>query len=180
MIPDHDACRALWEKAGLEEDVIQHVQTVQRLATRMANESQDANVRIVEAAALLHDIGRAFTHTTDHVPQGVAFLQDEGIHEAVVSCVACHMGAGIPQETADAWGWPPDRRYMPETIEEKIVCHADTLTFGTRHGTLEDAVTKFQDRDLEHVARRVQALHEDLEARLRVDLSRLVQQLGET
>lgn len=170
MIPDQDGCRALWSKAALSDPVVRHMETVETLASRIAANVEGADPRIVEAGALLHDVGRAFTHGPDHVPRGVAFLEEEGVGESVVSCVACHMGAGITAQEADALGWPTGRRYMPESLEEKVVCHADNLTFGKRYGSLEDAVTKLRSQGLDGVIPRMRALHAEIEDLVEVDL----------
>lgn len=175
MIPDADACKQLWQEAGLSQDVIDHEEAVHALAKVLAGHAGNlADPSVVQAGALLHDIGRASTHDRDHVPRGVAFLEDQGVDEQVVSCVACHMGAGITEQEAKMWGWPTDRRYMPTSVEEKIVCHADTLTFGTNHGDLRDAIAKFEQQGLDLVSRRAQALHADLEATLGIDIEPVV------
>lgn len=170
VIPDRAGCRALWSKAGLSDPVVRHVETVEALASRIAARVDGVDPRIVQAGALLHDVGRAFTHGPDHVPRGVAFLEEEGLDEEVVSCVACHMGAGITAKEADAFGWPPGRRYMPESLEEKIVCHADNLTFGDRYGPLEDVVTKLRSQGLDDGIPRMRALHAEIEGLVKVDL----------
>lgn len=172
MIPDRDGCQALWSKAGLDEGVVRHVQAVETLASRFAAQVDEADVRVVQAGALLHDIGRAFTHDPDHVPRGVAFLEEEGVNAAVVACVATHMGAGITEAEAQALGWPPGRRYVPESVEEKLVCHADNLTFGEAYGPLQEVLGKLLSQGLEEVVPRMRALHDEVEAMIGGDVER--------
>lgn len=169
MLPERERCLELLEAAGCSEDVRQHVRTVERLASRLAQHHPHADAAVVQAGALLHDVGRGFDHGPQHVPRGLAFLEQEGIDERVVRCVARHMGAGIDAEQAQAWGWPSDRSYEPETIEERIVCHADNLTFGTRYGSLARAQAKLREDGLDDVAEDVAALHDALAQELGVD-----------
>lgn len=169
MLPDRETCLELLEAAGCSPQVIDHVQAVERLASRLAQHSPFADGAVVQAGALLHDVGRGFDHGPSHVPKGVAFLEANDVDERVVACVAAHMGAGIDAQQAKAWGWPPERGYQPETIEERIVCHADNLTFGTRYVGLDAVVEKLTQQGLEEVVDRLGDLHAGLVEELGVD-----------
>lgn len=168
MVEDREACLTILDEVGLDERTRAHVLAVERLARRLAARADEVDERVVQAGALLHDVGRAVTHGIDHVPEGVALLEARGVDERVIDCVATHVGAGIEPEQAQAWGWPK-RRYVPERLEERIVAHADNLTFGTAYGRLADVEDKLASQDLDEVAERVRELHEDLEAQLGVD-----------
>lgn len=180
MIPDRDACLALLTEAGCSQPVIEHVQAVADLALAMARRIPDADPAVVQAGALLHDVGRAFDHGPDHVPQGIAFLREHGIAEAVVRCVARHMGAGIPQDQARTWGWPDDESYGPKTVEEQIVAHADNLTHGTRHVGLEATLERYRSRGLEAVVPELEALEQVLADRMGASPSQVALDLGST
>lgn len=160
MMPSEDDCLELLEKAGCSEDVIEHVVAVAHLAREMAGRTQvDADV--VTAGALLHDVGRGITHGTDHVPEGVAFLEDRDVDERVVACVARHMGAGITGSEAEELGWPQGV-WSPQRIEEKIVCHADNLTDGTSYRGIEEVLEDLEAKGLDHVVPRMRRLHAEL------------------
>lgn len=169
MLPDREACLRLLETAGCSADIVEHVLAVERLASRFAQHVSSADPAVVQAGALLHDVGRGFDHGLDHVPEGVRFLEAQGVDERVVACVAAHMGAGIDEAQATAWGWPPDRRYAPETVEQRIVAHADNLTFHTRYASLDEVLAKLEAKELGDVVPRMRALHEALKAELGVD-----------
>lgn len=169
MLPDREACLDLLARAGCSDEVKAHVKTVARLALALASHTQDIDPAVIEAGGLLHDVGRGFDHGPSHVPEGVAFLQDHDIDEQVVSCVACHMGAGVEPAQARAWGWPADRRYTPETLPERIVAHADNLTFGTTYKQLADVEAKLRGKGLETLVPRMRALHRELTEELGID-----------
>lgn len=176
MIPSPDECLELLDEAGCSKDVIEHAVTVQRLASAMAQRTE-VDEDIVAASALLHDVGRGITHDTYHVPEGVAFLEEQGVDERVVDCVARHMGAGIEDETAEELGWPSGV-WTPQRMEEKIVCHADNLTGGTTYRGLETVIAKLEDDGLEDVVPRMRRLHEELALVLGQDPAAIARQLS--
>jgi len=61
-----------------------------------------------------------------------------GLPLAVVRIVERHMGAGIPADEAEELGLPVGV-YVPESLEEKLVCYADKLAEG--RGEVEFGVT---------------------------------------
>lgn len=126
---------AILECAGCSEDVIAHCRVVRDLAlTYTSDPIVDRD--LVEAGALLHDIGRAVTHDLSHADVGGEMCRSLGIDEAVVSIVERHVGAGLTADESSLLGLIPRDR-MPRTIEEKIVAHADNLVKGTRIITIE-------------------------------------------
>lgn len=160
MLPSQDECLDLLDRAGCSDDVIQHVVTVARLARAMA-ERTAVDIAVVTAGALLHDVGRGFTHGPDHVPEGASFLEQQGVDERVVACVARHMGAGIEASEAEELGWPKGV-WSPQRIEEKIVCHADNLTSGTSYRGIEEVLDDLEAKGLDHVVPRMRRLHAEL------------------
>jgi uncharacterized protein len=84
---------------------------------------------LVEAGALLHDLGRGVTHAVEHGAVGGELARGLGLPDAVVRIVERHVGAGIPAVEAEEMGLPPGV-YVPESLEEKVVCYADKLTKG--------------------------------------------------
>jgi uncharacterized protein len=136
---------ALLKKYGVSEDVIRHVKKVRDYALEIAEQNPSADRELVEAGALLHDIGRARTHGIDHAVAGAEILRGEGVDERIVRIVERHVGAGLTKDEAAYLGLPP-KDYLPETIEEKIVCHADNLIGNRSRITIHDALRTAQER----------------------------------
>ncbi len=128
-------CIALLRRAGCSEDVIAHCRAVRDLALTYAVDIADREV--LEAGALLHDIGRGVTHDLRHAEAGGDICRAFGLDERIVAIVERHIGAGLSADECSVLGLMP-RDCMPQTIEEKIVAHADNLVKGTRVITMEE------------------------------------------
>ncbi|WP_457619655.1 TIGR00295 family protein [Methanopyrus sp.] len=152
------------ERVGCPNHVIEHCKAVCHLAEEMAERcEEDVDLNLVRTGALLHDIGRARTHGIDHAVVGASIVRELGYPEEVVRIVERHIGAGIPEEEAKKLGLPP-KDYVPETLEEKIVAHADNLTFGTEYVPIKVVVRKFSERLGENspAVKRLIELHNEL------------------
>ena len=158
-------------ECGCEENVIAHCEAVCQLALEIARLCS-AKMPLVEAGAMLHDIGRCSTHSIRHAVEGAAMAREHGIPEEVVGIIERHIGGGILQEEAEALGLPP-KDYLPETLEEKIVAHADNLIDETSRVKVKEAMAEFTRRGLGVTARRVLALHEELSLMAGKDLDEL-------
>ena len=97
------------------------------MAERLREKGLEVDVGLVEAGALLHDIGRGSTHEVDHAAVGGRMVRRLGLPEAVARIVDRHVGGGIPRAEARRLGLP-EGVYVPETLEEKLVAYADKLT----------------------------------------------------
>lgn len=128
----------LLKKYGADRRVIAHVRAVRDYAMEIAGQA-DCDQGLVEAGALLHDIGRTRSHGMDHAVIGAAILEGEGVDGRIVRIVERHIGSGITPEEAKRLGLPP-KDYLPETIEEKIVSHADNLIGSTERIPIGDAI----------------------------------------
>ncbi len=102
-------------------------------------------MRLVEMGGLLHDIGRSKTHDVDHAVVGAEILREMGIPEELVLVVERHIGAGIPADEAVELGLP-EKHFMPETLEEKIVAYADKLISGRREVSIEVTINDFSEK----------------------------------
>jgi uncharacterized protein len=100
---------------------------------------------LIEAGAILHDIGRSKSHEVDHAAIGGKILRSMGVSEEVARIVDRHVGAGIPDNEAQVIGLPPGV-YVPDTWEEKIVCYADKLVFGKDVEDINKQVEEFKSR----------------------------------
>ena len=129
-------CIALLRRAGCSDGVIAHCRAVRDLALAYASDPL-VDRGLVEAGALLHDIGRGVTHDLRHAEAGGEICRSFGLDEAVVAVVERHIGAGLTADECSVLGLVP-RDCVPRTLEEKIVAHADNLVKGTRVITLEE------------------------------------------
>ena len=114
----------------IEDDEIQkHCEATQRKALQIAQQLSvkiTVNFDLVGIGALLHDIGRARTHDVTHGYVGGQILELYEYSPAVVKIVERHVLGGFTAEEAVLLGLP-ERSFIPETWEEKIVCVADKL-----------------------------------------------------
>ncbi len=121
----------IWDKYGLAENVRRHcvkvMEVVLRIADGLVKNGYDVDLEAVKKGALLHDIGRAITHGIEHFIHTGDTLRKEGMDEKIVRIAERHFSCGIKREEAKKLGLNVSRDYMPETIEEKIVCMADKL-----------------------------------------------------
>ncbi len=135
------------EEAGTPPAVVEHCETVARIALRVGRELQargfQVDLELVEAGALLHDIGRSRSHEVDHVAWGVKIGRELGLDERVVRIIMSHVGAGIPPEEAAELGLPP-WDYIPRSLEEKVVAYADKLAAGRCEVDMEKTIKEFE------------------------------------
>ena len=146
--------------AGCEEKVISHCIAVRDLALKFLKKS-GAERYPVETGALLHDIGRCKSHGLNHAVIGAEICRDLGLDERVCRIVERHIGAGITYGECIKEGLKPGN-YIPESVEEKIVAHADNLIKGTREITIEERL-KRSDKLSEESRRRILLLSEEIE-----------------
>ncbi|MCZ7404751.1 MAG: TIGR00295 family protein, partial [Candidatus Methanoperedens sp.] len=149
---------ALLISSGCSSDVIEHCKTVAEYARQIAinirksaekkGQSIDIDVDAVYLGGLLHDIGRSKTHGIGHAVAGAAIAVENGLDDKLVNIIERHIGAGIPKEEAVGLGLP-EKDYMPVTIEEKIVAHADNLVFGNIIGTPDEMVKNLRKKKLD-------------------------------
>ncbi len=157
--PDEKECLELLRKAGCGENVIRHVMSVKDLAVSMA-EKCGADIELVRAGALLHDIGRGKTHGIAHAVVGAEMLREWGYPEELARIVERHIGAGISANEAGKIGLP-GKDYIPETPEEKIVAEADNYAGEGEEG-IERLAERLRKRGNSEAAERVLALHHEM------------------
>jgi uncharacterized protein len=116
-----------------------------RLANKLKEKGYNVDVGLVEAGALLHDVGRSQTHDVDHAAVGGMIARNLGLSESVVRIIERHIGAGIPPKEAQSLGLP-EGVYTPETLEEKIVSYADKLISGRKEVDISVTIEDFAMR----------------------------------
>ena len=130
MIPDKSKALNLLRISGCSERVLKHCLTVAEHAKDIAEiikyNGYQVDVELVFIGALLHDIGRSVTHNIKHAVEGARLGREYALDPAIIHIIETHIGAGIPESEAQTMGLPPGN-YMPTTLEEKIVAHADNM-----------------------------------------------------
>ncbi len=167
-LPKREQCLALLTKFGCDEHVVRHCQTVEDLALRIAVLAH-ANEELVGVGALLHDIGRGKTHGIDHAVEGARIARELGLSEKVVLIIERHIGAGICRDEAEKIGLP-GKDYVPQTLEEKIVAHADNLVDDDIKRQVKEIMKQFEDLGYGNAAERILELHKELSEICGIDL----------
>lgn len=166
----------LLREAGCSSEVIEHARKVQHLAvviaTRLQQQGIDVDLAVVKIGALLHDIGRSETHGIGHIPAGVRLAKKYGLSEKVIRVIERHGGAGIGRDEAEKLGLPPGE-YVPQSIEEKIVAHADNLT-GMEYRDIDVAVEKLRENAGVRAAKKMRCLHDELSELCGCDIGDLI------
>ena len=133
------------KKENTPENVIGHCKAVCRKAMEIAANFDNADKDLIRKGALLHDIGRSKTHGIEHAIEGVKIAKKYGYSQDVLNIIERHIGAGITAEEAEKLGLPK-KSYIPQTLEEKIVAHADNLISGSKEVDIDFVIKKWKRR----------------------------------
>ena len=133
----------LLEKEHTPKNVIEHCEAVYKKAMEIASNFDDVDEDLIRKGALLHDIGRSKTHGITHAIEGVKIAQEHGYSEDVLNIIERHIGAGITESEAVKLGLPK-KSYVPQTLEEKIVAHADNLVSGSKEVDMDFVIKKWK------------------------------------
>lgn len=131
------------EKEHTPENVIDHCKAVYEKAMKIAANFDNVDEDLIRKGALLHDIGRSKTHGITHAIEGVKIAEKYGYDKNVLNIIERHIGAGITEEEAEKLGLPK-KSYVPQTLEEKIVAHADNLVSGSREVDIDFVIEKWK------------------------------------
>jgi uncharacterized protein len=164
-LPTREQALAFLRQTGCRPNVIRHMEAVCQFAVEMAEDCRrrgyKINVQLVEIGALLHDIGRARTHSVHHAMAGAEIAKKIGLPEQVIRIIKRHVGGGITQKEARKLGWPKDI-YTPETLEEKIVSYADKLIEGARRVPINRTIEELSQELPPSAIERIWTLHEEM------------------
>lgn len=171
-IPNEQECLDILRGQGASDRVIKHVCTVMVLAVAIG-EKCGADIELVRAGGLLHDLGRTRTHGIRHAVEGAFIARSLHLPEPLVLIIQKHIWAGMtPQEAAEVG--LPDLDYMPSSIEEKIVCHADNLVGDASYLTSRESYQDFVRKGFESTGKRMLAMHQELSALCGQDIDEIV------
>ncbi len=177
-IPSEDECIELLMEAGCKRRVIIHCCTVEAVAKEIVSRVKGADPDLVAAGALLHDIGRSVDHSIMHAYIGSQIVQAHGLPQPIVDIVRKHTGAGLDAEDVEELGLP-DADYMPRTLEEKIVAHADNMVSDNKVVKHSHSSDKLRNKGAERGADRIDALHAELSALYGEDLDVIPDRIGQ-
>ena len=164
-LPSREQAIRLLHESGCSRNVIKHCKAVTDLALEIAKACKEkglnVDLELVEIGALLHDIGRAKTHSVHHAIIGAKMAKAMGMPEKVISIIKRHVGGGISKQEAERLGWPQDI-YIPQTLEEKIVSYADKLIDGSHRVPIEKTLADFSGKIPPQAIERIKKLHEEM------------------
>lgn len=174
--PNDSECIRLLTEAGCKRRVIVHCCTVWTMAEAMARRI-DCDIDLLRAGAFLHDIGRSVDHSIMHAVIGASIADDLGLPREVVEIIRKHVGAGLDEQDVIEMGLPKGN-YIPDTIEQKIVCHADNMVSDNKFVPHTYSVDRLMHKGSIRGARRIADLHKELSELYGEDLDSLVLALG--
>ncbi len=136
-----------------------------RIANVFRSKGYRVDLKLVESGALLHDLGRGQTHGIEHGAVGGQMARQLGMPMELAHIIERHVGAGLSAEEAHR-NLLPRGNYIPETLEEKIVCYADKLIEGAHEVGIDSTIDNFaQELGSDHPAiKRLQDLHKEMTA----------------
>ena len=136
-----------------------------RIANVYKSKGYKVDLKLVEAGALLHDIGRSQTHSIEHGAVGGQIARRLGMPMELAHVIERHVGAGLTPDEARRNNLPRGN-YVPETLEEKIVCYADKLIEGSHEVGIESTINGFaEELGPDHPAiKRLKDLHREMTA----------------
>ena len=157
------------EDNELKNILIIHSQSVARKALQIVSLHPELHLdaNFIREGAMLHDIGIIRTNASGiycfgtepyicHGLLGGEMLRLEGFPLHARVCER-HTGAGIGIEDIEAHNLPlPHVDFLPETMEEKVICYADKFFSKThldRERTVEEALNSLLKRDSKGVER---------------------------
>ncbi len=152
-IPTNEEIFDMMSKWGLPDGIREHCMVVKDIAMEFVRKihDRDPNVkidsRVVEAGALLHDIGRVKSHGLDHGYRGYQALMESKADERVARCALVHVLGGFTVDDIKR-EFPGNAKdikvsLMPQSIEEKIVCFADKHAVGTMQVTVKKRFSRW-------------------------------------
>ncbi|MEM3578892.1 MAG: TIGR00295 family protein [Candidatus Bathyarchaeia archaeon] len=164
-LPTREQALIFLRESGCSRNVVKHCEAVADLAVEIAKKCMEkglaVNLELVEMGALLHDIGRAKTHSVHHALTGAQIAKALSLPEPIIAIIKRHVGGGITAEEAKKLGWPKDV-YTPQTLEEKIVAYADKLIEGSKRVSIEETIEKFSKELPPPAIARIKKLHREM------------------
>jgi uncharacterized protein len=154
------------------EKVLAHSKAVQKVGLRIAEEivanGHHVDIKFLIGACLLHDIGRFKIgkdgeNLIQHGILGAEILRKEGLDERYALVCERHIGSGIDEQDIEEQNFDlPKKDYNPKSIEEKIICYADSLIYRTKEITIHQVYERYKEFG-ERLVEKTKKLHEEIE-----------------
>jgi len=143
-LPNSDFAFDLLKKLKVPYNVRRHSLKVAEKALELAEKIKlrEIDMDLIEIGGLLHDIGRCKTHGFNHALIGAKIIRERGLSERVAKICETHILGGLDKKDAKQVGLP-ERDFLPQTLEEKIICLADKHTAGTKEVSIEQRFEKW-------------------------------------
>jgi len=170
-LPTRREALTILQEAGCSKEVVEHSLAVCRVALRIARKLRrkgfPVDLRLVEAGALLHDLGRSQTHDVRHGYLGGEIARKLGLPPNLIHIIERHVGGCITAEEAVLLGMP-GRNFTPQTLEEKIVAYADKLIARNRTINFDETLQEFKEKLGENhpAVERLKRLRNEMEEKL--------------
>jgi uncharacterized protein (TIGR00295 family) len=171
--PSSEECLRIMREEKLPSVVIRHVCVVNVVAMEIARRC-GADPALVNAASLLHDVGRSRTHGVQHVWESVRIARERSLPEELVLCIGRHIASGFTAEEAKELGLP-DGDYMPVTLEDKVVSFADNLVSDRSIKNTAQAAERMRSKGFELSANRMIVIGKELAALCGEDVDLLLE-----
>ena len=177
-LPTVEMCLSYLAEEGVPNNVIDHCMAVEKLALQIAMRITDDEeiLALISRGALLHDIGRSKTHGIDHAVVGAEILRKRGLDQRIILIVERHICAGIDAVKAKDEGLP-EKNYIPETLAEKIVAHADNLTTEKNRAParwkVSDVIARERGKGYLEQAIKIEKLHSELSQMTGLDIDEI-------
>lgn len=159
ILKDHNASK----------HVVTHSLAVMEVANQIATYFPTVDKDLIETGALLHDLGRTKTHGLEHALIGAELAAKLKLPQELINIIERHMGAGISPQEAEKMGLP-NKDYRPQSLEEKIVAHADNLIDKGKKQPIAKEVNKALKNNKKLLAYNLLKLHLELSELAGVDL----------
>lgn len=156
-VPSLAECYSFLKEKGADPDLIEHTMGVLDRTLELQRK-YGGDMRLLAAGAMLHDVGRTITHDERHGIEGGRLVREKGWHEELARIVERHIGGGVTKEEAEEQGLP-SKSYLPETLEEKIICHADNTVGGKKR--FEGLLKRTEEAGFKNSADRMRRLVEE-------------------
>ncbi len=139
--------RNVYIKLECSDYIIDHCKVVYERSKDITQFYDNVDLDLIKAGCMLHDVGRTITNGIEHAYLGADLLRQLNVDERICLITERHIGAGITPGEAESLGLP-NRNYIPESLEEKIVAHSDNLVHGVTKVDLDFVIEKWNNKNM--------------------------------
>jgi putative nucleotidyltransferase with HDIG domain len=143
QVPDEAACVRLWDRYAMPPHIRAHCRAVcgvaEEIARRAAALGRDVSSDTVRAAALLHDIAKAYSirYGGGHAHLGAAWVREETGNQALAQAVLFHVSWPWEEGMLAPWN-NPLRLPLIISYADKRVRHDQVVSLEERFADLQN------------------------------------------